>query len=241
MTVTLIGVGEAFDAVETSSSALVEADGFTLLIDCGHAAVQAVWRAVPECERVAAIYLTHAHADHVLGLVPLLDRWASEGRRGALNLIASRETLGLLQKLFDLTRIRTGADAPFPVAFLPTEETDTIGPFRIVTAPTRHGMPNRALLLTHGKRRFAYSGDGQPTEESRTLFAGAELLLHECFALTTEEAVPGHCDLPTVRTITGPARIGLYHIRADRRDAMKAAVRDDPRLFVPESGDQIVL
>jgi hypothetical protein len=44
-----------------------------------------------------------------------------------------------------------------------------------------------------------------------------------------------------VRTIVGPVRIDLYHIRAAYRAAMKAAMREDPRLFVPEPGDRIVL
>lgn len=241
MVVTAIGVGEAFDAVEPSACVLVEAEGFALLIDCGHAAVQAVWRAVPEAERIGAIYLTHAHTDHVLGLVPLLDRWASAGRRGSLALMASPEVLALLRSLFQLLRVRTGPDSPFPVSFLAAAETKTIGPFGIATAPTAHSIDNRAVALAQGGRRFACSGDGRPTAESRALYAGADLLFHECLVPAEAEGEPDHCDLPTVHSIGGPERIGLYHIRAGRRAAVKAAVRNDARLFVPEAGDRVAL
>ncbi|MDQ2803812.1 MAG: ribonuclease Z [Pseudomonadota bacterium] len=241
MVVTLIGVGEAFDAVEPNSAALVEADGFSLLIDCGHAAAQALWRARPNPEAVNAVYLTHQHADHVLGLVPVLDRWAFEGRRGQLTLLGTEAGLDYLRRLLEWGFIPTGPRSPFTIEFQVAGQVGRIGPFETGTAPTEHGAPNQAICLESGGRRFAYSGDGRPTEAALALYADAHLLLHECFAAETADAMPGHCDLPTVQAIAGPERIGLYHIPAGQRDAMRARVAGDTRLFVPDAGTRLVI
>ena len=83
ITVTLNGVGEVFDPDEPHSSTLVEAYGFTLLVDCGHS-VRVLWRRHMHPDQIDAIYLIHHHADGVLGLVPRLDRFGFDGRRRRL-------------------------------------------------------------------------------------------------------------------------------------------------------------
>ncbi|MBV9783923.1 MAG: ribonuclease Z [Acidisphaera sp.] len=236
MRLTPIGVGEAFDPLEPSSAALVEAEGFTLLIDCGHAAVLPLWRARPDPDSVDAIYLTHRHADHVLGLVPVLDRWGYQGRRRGLTILASAQVLEQLRGLLEVNGVPIDTRSAFPITLQIATETDHIGPFAVRVAPTQHAVPNHAIHLQSGGRRLAYSGDGRPTEAARALYADVHLLFQECFAPKAAEHLPFHCDLPTVRTIVGPERIGLYHVEAGLRDALRAQVAGDPRLFVPEAG-----
>ena len=55
ITVTLNGVGEAFDPDEPNSSALVEAHGFTLLIEHGQSAVRALWQRQMHPDQIDAI------------------------------------------------------------------------------------------------------------------------------------------------------------------------------------------
>lgn len=239
--VTLIGVGEAYDPAEPTSSALVEAAGFTLLIDCGHAAIQPLWRRVTDREQVDAIYVTHGHADHIMGLVLLMDRWVSEGRRKGIVFFSSAPNLALLQQLFSVMHLPTGPKSPFPVEFRDIAENAAIGPFAIAAAPTQHGGANHAIKLERAGRRLAYSGDGRPTDQSRQLYADADVLFHECYAPTEAQGTHGHADLPMIRSIAGPPRIGLYHIRAGYRDTMRTAVAGDARLFVPEAGDTFIL
>jgi ribonuclease Z len=233
MRIELLGVGEAFDPDQPNSSALVEHGGFTLLIDCGHSVIPRLWRARPDPEAVDAIYFTHHHADHVLGLPSVLDCWHYGGRRRKLLIVTTAPGIEQLRQLLAALRVDTRYELEFAVS----AEIDAIGPFAVRTALTDHAAPNYAIRLEAGGRRFAHSGDGRPTPESRALYADADLLLHECYEPRAAPEMTFHCDLPTVRTIAGPPRIGLYHIHAGMRGAMRDAIAGDPRLFVPEAGD----
>ena len=139
MQLTLLGVGEAF-APEPNSSALVEASGFTLLIDCGHATPPALWRARPDPDAIDAIYLTHHHADHVLGLVPVIDRWAVEGRRANLTIYTTIWGIEQLRRLFEAMSAAAGA---FPIPYEIAADTPRIGPF---AAQLRDDQSRRAQL-----------------------------------------------------------------------------------------------
>ena len=239
-TVTLLGVGEAYDAHEANSAALVEARGFTLLIDCGHSAVPAIWRRCADPDMIDAIYLTHHHADHVLGLLPVAERWISQRRRRALTILTTRSGIDHLHRLFAAGSIPLDGTAPYPIILRTAADTAQLGPCALAVAPTRHAVPNHAIRLELEGSRFAYSGDGRPTEQALALYADADLLVHECY-VPEQSDLPYHCDLPTVRAIAGPPRIGLCHIRAGDREAMKARIAGDPRLFVPEAGTRLTL
>ena len=219
----------------------MEADGYRLLIDCGHSAVGPIWHACPGPDTVDAIYLTHQHADHVLGLLPVLDRWGYDGRRKPLDILTDEVNVRPLQALLTAGSVAFDDRSPFRVAFEPTRQTRQVGPFAASFAPTTHAVPNSAIRLDHAGRSFAYSGDGRPTPQSAALYRGVDLLLHECFLPTRADDVPFHCDLPTVLELAGVVRVGLYHIKAGQRAAARAAAQAHPGLFVPEAGDTLTV
>ncbi len=232
MRITPLGVGDAFDPDQSNSSSLVEQEGFTLLIDCGHSVVAPLWRARPDPEAIDAVFLTHLHSDHVVGLPSVMERWSWEGRRKELLVITTAEGERQLNHLCTMLDI-----APrYGVRFACGGSLSSVGPFALRTATTQHTIPNHALRLESRGRRFAYSGDGRPTPQSLALYADTDLLMHECWEPDPAPDISFHADLDTVRAIAGPGRIGLYHIRSGRRPAMIAAVAGDPRLFIAAAG-----
>lgn len=235
MRLELLGVGEAFDPEQPNSSALVEQDGFTLLIDCGHSVVPRLWRAVRDPDQVDAIFFTHHHGDHVLGLPPVVNLWHYQGRSKELLIATTPAGIEQLQRLIALMKV----EPPYPLRYVVASELPSIGPFGVTLALTQHAAPNYAIRLDAADRSLAWSGDGRPTAESRALYADVDLLMHECFEPQAAPENIYHCDLPTVRAIIGPRRVGLYHVQAGKRGEMKAAVAGDSRLFVPEAGDAI--
>src|SRR5262245_249422 len=83
--VTLLGTGSPVPSVERfGPSILVEAGGQKLLFDCGRGASQRLWQLKIPLGKIDALFLTHLHSDHVVGIPDLwLTGWipAVYGRR----------------------------------------------------------------------------------------------------------------------------------------------------------------
>jgi ribonuclease BN (tRNA processing enzyme) len=235
--ISVLGVGEAFDPHEGNSSVLVEEAGFRLMIDCGHAVPPALWRRGDGVE-IDAIYLTHHHPDHVFGLVPVLDAFVGQGRRKGLEIITTAWGIEHVKRLCEVGLLDL-ASLPYAVSFRDLTQLRQIGPWTAAFAATEHSVVNHAIKLGSRGRDFAYSGDGRPTAASRALFAGADLLFHECHIVEELPPMKHHADIATVRGIEGPRRIGVYHLRSDQRPLGAAAVAGDARLFLPKAGDVI--
>jgi len=88
--------------------------------------------------RVDAIFITHAHADHVMGLDDV--RRFTWARKDPLNLHADSETLGRLEDLLPYAaRNRTpGAGVP-RLAFRAWEDPVGVGPLTFTPFPVPHG------------------------------------------------------------------------------------------------------
>ncbi|MFS1513361.1 MBL fold metallo-hydrolase [Chengkuizengella sp. SCS-71B] len=67
----MIGTGSAFSKKYFNNNALVYADDFTLLIDCGITAPMALHQLNKTVQEINGILITHLHADHVGGVEEL--------------------------------------------------------------------------------------------------------------------------------------------------------------------------
>ena len=73
ITVTLLGTGTPFPNAERFGSAiLVQAGGEKLLFDCGRGAVIRLSQAGTPANEIDALFFTHLHSDHTVGM---LDLW----------------------------------------------------------------------------------------------------------------------------------------------------------------------
>ncbi len=83
--VTLLGTGSPAPSIERfGPSILVEAGGQKLLFDCGRGAGQRLWQLKIPLGRIDALFLTHLHSDHIVGIPDVwLTGWisAAYGRR----------------------------------------------------------------------------------------------------------------------------------------------------------------
>jgi ribonuclease BN (tRNA processing enzyme) len=130
----------------------------------------------------------------------------------------------------------------YPIEYreaLPREPVDWEG-FQFRFAPTRHSVTNLAIRVEAGGGRFCYSGDGQCTDESRALFAGANLLVHEAYSFDPSAV---HGDLPGVIRMAADqnvSRLALVHIQRKIRREQGERVRALDAV-VPEPGDHLTL
>ncbi len=241
-TLTLLGSGEAFDPVLPNTSLLYQGER-TVLVDCGFASVQAVWRQSPDPEFLDAVLLTHHHADHTFGLPALLMVMQAGGRSRPITLIGTPGTKQHVTAMFDIAYTPGLARLGFPVEFVECApgETVTCGPIAIRTALPDHGI---AVLSTRweagGAPQFAYSADGKATGATRALFKGVPVLVHECYAMPGREG-PTHSNVETVLDVasqSGAETLVLVHIAAPQRALIADFVRSQSifggRVLIPE-------
>jgi ribonuclease Z len=225
MRIVLLGAGEAFDKTLGNTSALV-VDESTILLDCGYAAPFQVWRYNPSPDLIDAIYISHAHADHYFGLPPLLVRMWEEGRRKPLTLISQRHVIEQIWQLLDLGYVGVRDRCEFPIETIEAVHEHEIEyrEFRMRFAPGQHSVPNLAVRMETSGKAFCYSGDGMFTDDSRLLFTGADVLLHEAYKF--EESAT-HADIP--RLIAMAEEIGVKHLVLTH--VQRSVRKHDTRLY----------
>ena len=241
----VIGCGEAMDPGLANSAVVVAAAGFRLLVDCGHSVPGPLFASYPDPEAVDAIYFTHHHPDHCFGLVPVMVEWADRGRVKPLAIFTTAEGRARLLALSEV-----GLVAPlerkltFPVTWPEIPAATAIGPFAASFASTHHGVVNHAVRLEHKGRVLAYSGDGRASAASRRLFAGADLLFHECYQASEADAGDHHFGLDGCLAVASEAAVGrlvVYHVRAEARATVAAALAASGAATLAGPGDRFIV
>lgn len=186
VSVTFLGTGHGnVSAQRFQSSILLRWKDSAYLLDAGEPCAQRLRNLGEKPGDLAAVLITHGHADHVGGLPLLLQAAWGDGRNDPLPvaLPASLEqpllawcrfTLGLLPKR-----------ANFGIETIPWSmgKTMTFGELQTMPRPTSHLVPpNESVLLDLrlGGKRIVYSGDiGAASDLSATVAERIDLLICE--------------------------------------------------------------
>jgi len=194
--VIFLGVGEAFDEKLPNTSILIRYRAgtlsVTLLLDCGFTAPPQFWREEPEPDILDAIWISHFHGDHCLGIPALLVRFWEEGRRKVLTVIGQKGIDTFTRTSLDLAYPGIYEKLGFPIRFVEVEPKEVVKIFGLTfkAAVTSHSQRDLALRIDAQEKSIYYSGDGKATPESMALAKESQLIIHEAFSLETE--IPGH-------------------------------------------------
>ena len=245
--VTFVGTGEAFDPELPNTSVLYRGER-NLLVDCGYAVPHAFWRVSRDPSLLDAVYVTHLHADHSFGVPALLLWMRLAGRREPLTVFGGPGVERWLERLLDLAypgsyevekcfriepvEITPGARHAFGAATLSNAESD-------------HIVRNVSLRIDEGGKSVCVSGDGAPSEQTRILYRGCNLLVHECYSPSSPPK--GHAgaeELLGMADELGIETLCLVHLGCDEKDAVRASAerfRGRTRVLVPSPGDVVAV
>lgn len=231
--VTLLGTGDPTPRIERfGPSTLVEAGGQVLLFDAGRGTMQRLYQLRTSTADLDAIFLTHLHSDHVVGLVDLwLTGWVVNQRDGPLTVYGPVGTHLLVEHLrqafaFDID-IRTTEARRSPKGvlidvveieegFVWEQDGVFVRAFLVDHSPIE---PAFGFRVDHGVRSVALSGDTRYSESLVRHAAGVDLLIHEV-AEAPEAFKSANPDLPRL----------AHHTQAEDAGRVFAAV--SPKLAV---------
>lgn len=232
MRVTLLGTGTPTPQPDRAGPAtLVEAGGQALLFDIGRGAVVRLAQSGVPLSRIDAVFVTHLHSDHVLGLPDLqlsMRMPADYGmRQRPLPLYGPTGTTGMARGLETAfardveIRARTQGLEPSWSTFEAVEydrggvvyERDGV---RVTAIEVDHGpgiTPAFGYRIDHAGRAVVISGDTRYDERLAAAARGADLFIHEVVSIPAAyvQKFPGMAKV--LEKHTSPAQAGLLFDR----------------------------
>ncbi|MFB6122909.1 MAG: MBL fold metallo-hydrolase [Haloferacaceae archaeon] len=178
MRVTFLGTGSAMPTAErVQSGILLEADGRTLLVDCGAGVLHRLSQTDPGYEAVSSVLLTHHHLDHVSDLLPLLKaRWlAGEDH---LEVVGPSGTKALLDGLLNVHDYLDGR-VDLRVREVGARAFEVAG-FDVSAYETRHSVDCLAYRFESESGDFTFSGDSEAFDGLTNFADGSAVLAHDC-------------------------------------------------------------
>ena len=280
--------GSAPTAQRGLPATLVRLGGDRLLFDCGEGTQRQLVRSIGLIE-LEEIFLTHFHADHVLGLPGMLKTFSLRQRERRLTVYGPRG----LERLFKVLQPLVG-NTTFEVELVelePNDELDRDGyrlaayqadhvpralGYALVENPRPgHFDPDRARELgvapgpdfgrlqqgetvngvkpeqvmgeTRRGRKVVLAGDGAPSEMTRLVAYGADLLVHEATFLEDEAGRAAETKHSTARGAAELAAAAGVHTLALTHVSTRyggGQVRDEARpaferVIVPRDFDSV--
>jgi ribonuclease Z len=258
--VTLLGTGSPIPLIDRfGPSTLVEAGREKLLIDCGRGASMRLWQLHIPLGSVTAVFLTHLHSDHTVGIPDLwLTGWLPPpfGHRTESFRVwgptGTKELMTNLQKAFEADirfRIKDGIPAE-GVSAVATDILQGVvyekNGVKVTAFEVDHrtAKPAFGYRIDYGGRFVVLSGDTRPSDNLIAFSKGADLLVHEVAWARPELLEKSAAARVIIALHTTPEQAGSVFGAVKPRLAVYShivLVTTDPDVTEPTSADVIKL
>lgn len=178
-----IGTSPAwYNPGEAGSGYLLESGTHRVLVDCGPGVLSSYLSRFSDQQPIHSVVISHAHADHVMDLVPFV-----YGMRLGTLQGWSRPDLWLAPGVHDRLKTMISAwDTPsdffesaFNVRTFAPGETHQIGRCQMTSIEVPHYIESYALRFDAPDGSFGYSGDLGPCDHIAGFMSGVDLFLCE--------------------------------------------------------------
>jgi ribonuclease Z len=201
ITVTLLGTGSPEPAMDRfGPSTLVQAGTQTLIFDVGRGVNQRLAQVGLNVQRIDAIFLTHLHSDHVVGIPDLwLTGWLRTASNRPLNVWGPSGTTQMMERLrqaFEADIRDRGESEPdlprggseFAAADIQAGVVYEKQGVRVTALRVEHTgvSPAFSYRVEYQGRVVVLSGDTRFSPELIRFAAGANVLIHEVYDASDE-------------------------------------------------------
>jgi ribonuclease Z len=149
--VVFLGTAGSLPTPERNPSAiLINREGEMMLFDCGEGTQRQMMRARTGMMRLNYIFLTHLHADHILGVPGLLETMAFQGREEPLTIAGPTHTIDLVEKFSSICYF----SRDFEVRAMDLEPGDVVrmDGYQVEAVETQHSVPSVGYCLKEDER-----------------------------------------------------------------------------------------
>ncbi len=158
LNVTFLGTAGSLPTPERNPSAiLINREGDMILFDCGEGTQRQMMRARTGMMRLNYIFLTHLHADHILGIPGLLETMAFQGRVEPITIVGPLHTARLVECFKSVCYFSRN----FEVVALELEPGDVIKMkgYQVRSIETHHSVPSLGYVLEEDQRLGRFDRD----------------------------------------------------------------------------------
>jgi len=158
-------------------SILISVGPSNYLLDCGEGCQLRLLEAGISPLKIAAIFLTHGHGDHVLGVAPLIESMTHHGRKAPLYLVAPKAILDMI----DATIRITSGGLGFEVVYREPSEAYEDSSVEVWGYRVCHKGESWGYRVAIKRRRYVicYTGDTEPCDDIVKGCSESQLLIHD--------------------------------------------------------------
>jgi len=261
--ITFVGTGSALPPPERGNTCFtVRTESLLFLADAGPTAYADLLRCGIDPWRVDALFLSHGHADHILGFPSLALQFKFVPKNPPMRVLC---TAAVRDKLFKITQLTFPEALDMLDTFQWTElpegprATNELADGLLLTTEQVLGPPYMPVLgfrldFIRTGISLAFSADTAPSDTMASLATGADLLIHEAsFSATlqpdTSPELFFHSDARQAGQIAARARVkrlALVHLsrlNGNHRRVLSAEAAESFKglILVPDDGEVIQL
>jgi ribonuclease Z len=158
LNVTFLGTAGSLPTPERNPSAvLINREGEMMLFDCGEGTQRQMMRAKTGMMRLNYIFLTHLHADHILGIPGLLETLAFQGRDNPITIAGPMRTVRLVESFKSICYFSRNFDVQ-AVELVPGDVLRMKG-CQVRAFSTHHSVPSLGYSLEEDMRLGRFNRD----------------------------------------------------------------------------------
>jgi ribonuclease Z len=158
LNVIFLGTAGSLPTPERNPSAvLINREGKLILFDCGEGTQRQMMRARTGMMRLNYIFLSHLHADHILGIPGLLETMAFQDRENPLTIAGPVRTVELVERFNSLGYYSRN----FEIRAMELAPGDVIkmAGYQVTAIETYHSIPSLGYCLEEDQRLGRFNRD----------------------------------------------------------------------------------